>query len=162
MALRTRSRVTPKYETKYRRSAATYEESLLCLRIYPGRGGQTSVTPGTYFRMLLVGSFEGAESERGLEWRCSDSLSRRELLGLGLHKRVSDHSPLLRTRMRYPDEVYEQVFDVAFQRVRDAGLFRGKVLGIDSTYLRADASMKSIVREDAGDDWGEVPAEAGG
>lgn len=129
----------------------------LCEPYYrkPGRGGQTSVVPGVYFRMLLVGYFEGIESERGLEWRCSDSLSLREFLGLEMHERVPDHSTLSRARARYPDEVYEKVNDLVFRMVVQAGLFKGKVLGVDSTYLRADASMKSIVRKDGGDGWND-------
>lgn len=118
-----------------------------------GTGGRPSVAPGVYFRMLFVGYFEGIESERGLEWRCSDSLSLRTFLGLLPTDRVPDHSTLSRMRSRLGEEVYAEVFRFALAIVEEHGLLRGKVAGVDSTYLRADASMKSIVRKDTGEDY---------
>jgi transposase len=82
----------------------------LCRPFYAPRMGAPSLPPGRYFRMHLVGYFEGIASERGLEWRCADSLSLREFLGLGLDQRVPDHSWLSRTRARLPLEVHERVF----------------------------------------------------
>ena len=118
-----------------------------------GKAGRPSVAPGVYFRMLFVGYFEGIESERGLEWRCSDSLSLRTFLGVLPSERVPDHSTLSRTRTRLDAEVYDAVFRLVLGIVEAKGLLRGKVAGVDSTYLRADASMKSIVRKDTGDDY---------
>ena len=113
-------------------------------------GGRYEGT-GVYFRMLLIGFFEGIESERGICWRCEDSLSLRSFLGLELDERVPDHSTLSRTRKRLPAEVYEEVFNLVLGIVDEHGLLAGKVAGVDSTYLRADASMKSIVRRDSGE-----------
>ena len=110
--------------------------------------GRKSVAPGVYFRMHLVGFFEGIESERGLEWRFADSLSLRQFLGLSLTQRVPDHSTLSRTRQRLPLEVHQAVFALILGIVETKGLLKGRVLGVDSTYLRADASMKAIVRRD--------------
>ena len=110
--------------------------------------GRKSVAPGIYFRMHLVGFFEGIESERGLEWRFADSLSLRQFLGLALTQRVPDHSTLSRTRQRLPLEVHQAVFALILGIVESKGLLNGRVLGVDSTYLRADASMKAIVRRD--------------
>jgi transposase len=110
--------------------------------------GRRSIPPGVYFRMLLVGYFEGIESERGICWRCEDSLSLRSFLGLGVDGTVPDHSSLSRTRTRYDSEVYEEVFRFVLSMVEQAGLLKGRVVGVDSTYLRADASMKAIVRRD--------------
>ena len=115
--------------------------------------GRPSVAPGVYFRMLFVGYFEGIESERGLEWRCSDSLSLRTFLGVQVHERVPDHSTLSRMRTRLDGAVYDEVFRLVLGIVEAKGLLRGKVAGVDSTYLRADASMKTIVRKDTGDDY---------
>jgi transposase len=115
--------------------------------------GRPSIAPGVYFRMLFVGYFEGIESERGLEWRCADSLSLRTFLGVQMHERVPDHSSLSRTRTRLDGEVYDAVFRLVLGIVDSKGLLRGKVAGVDSTYLRADASMKTIVRKDTGDDY---------
>ena len=82
----------------------------LCAPLYAARRGRPSLPPGRYFRMLLVGYFEGIDSERGLEWRCADSLSLREFLRLGDREPVPDHSWLSRTRSRLPLEFHDQVF----------------------------------------------------
>ena len=113
--------------------------------------GRPSIAPGVYFRMLLVGYFEGIESERGLEWRCSDSLSLREFLGLLPEETVPDHSTLCRMRKRFGIEVYDTLFKFVLGIVAQTGLLDGKVVGVDSTYLRADASMKAITRRDSGE-----------
>jgi transposase len=117
--------------------------------------GRKSVAPGVYFRMHLVGFFEGIESERGLEWRFADSLSLRQFLGLPLTQRVPDHSTLSRTRQRLPLAVHQAVFALILGIVESKGLLRGRVLGVDSTYLRADASMKAIVRRDTKESYTE-------
>jgi transposase len=128
-----------------------------CAKYYEQAGtvGRPSVPPGTYFRMLLVGYFEGIESERGIAWRCSDSLSLREFVGVVPGERTPDHSTLSKTRKRLGAEVFEGVFQLVLKVVEKKGLLRGRVLGIDSTYLRADASMKSIVRRDTGESYAE-------
>lgn len=110
--------------------------------------GRKSIAPGVYFRMHLIGYFEGIESERGIEWRCADSLSLRNFLGLELTQRVPDHSTLSRMRTRLPLEVHQQAFVLILGMVERKGLLRGRVSGVDSTFLRADASMKAIVRRD--------------
>ena len=117
------------------------------------RRGQPSIAPGMYFRMLLVGYFEGIESERGIEWRCTDSLSLRRFLRVGDTARVPDHSTLSRMRHRLDEAVFSKVFDVVLGLVAQHGLLQGKTLGIDSTQLRADASMKAIVRKDTGENY---------
>lgn len=117
------------------------------------RRGRPSIAPGVYFRMLFVGYFEGIESERGLEWRCADSLSLRTFLGVPMTEGVPDHSSLSRMRTRLDGKVYDEVFRLVLGIVESKGLLRGRVSGVDSTYLRADASMKSIVRKDTGDDY---------
>ena len=117
--------------------------------------GRKSVPPGIYFRMHLVGFFEGIESERGLEWRFADSLSLRQFLGLPLTQRVPDHSTLSRTRQRLPLAVHQAVFALILGIVESRGLLHGRVLGVDSTYLRADASMTAIVRRDTKESYTE-------
>jgi transposase len=122
----------------------------LCVPFYQAEGsaGRPSVPPGVYFRMLLIGYFEGIESERGICWRCTDSLSLRAFLGLTLTETVPDQSTLSRTRKRLPLDLFEKVFGIVLGIVADAGLLKGKVVGVDATYLRADASMKAIVRRE--------------
>jgi transposase len=127
----------------------------ICSPYFEGddKPGRPSIAPGVYFRMLFVGYFEGIESERGLEWRCADSLSLRTFLGVMVSDRVPDHSSLSRMRTRLDGSVYDEVFQLVLGIVEAKGLLRGKVAGVDSTYLRADASMKSIVRKDTGNDY---------
>jgi transposase len=117
--------------------------------------GRRSIPPGVYLRMHLIGYFEGIESERGIEWRCADSLSLREFLGLGLTDRVPDHSTLSRMRRRLPLEVHQKAFVLILAIVEQKGLLRGRVTGVDSTFLRADASMKAIVRRDTKESYSE-------
>jgi transposase len=129
----------------------------VCARFYEadGTAGRPSIPPGVYFRMLFVGYFEGIESERGIAWRCADSLSLRDFLGLLPQESVPDHSSLSRIRGRLAAETYDDVFQLVLRIVANKGLLRGKVVGVDSTYLRADASMKAIVRRDTGDSYQE-------
>ncbi len=103
-----------------------------------------------YFRMHLVGCFEGIDSERGLEWRCSDSLSLREFLRLESRDRVPDHSWLSKTRTRLPHEVHAMVFDRVLARTAEAGLVKGDRIGVDASTMEANAARRNIVRRDTG------------
>jgi len=115
--------------------------------------GQRSIPPGVYFRMLLIGYFEGIDSQRGIAWRCADSLSLRQFLGLGLDEKTPDHSTLTNTRKRLPAEVFGEVFQFVLGIASQKKLLAGKTVGVDSTTLEANAAMKSIVRRDTGEDW---------
>jgi transposase len=115
--------------------------------------GQPSIPPGTYFRMLLVGYFEGLDSQRGIAWRCADSLSLREFLGVPLGEKTPDHSTLTNTRSRLPKEVFDEVFQFVLKIADEKNLLAGKTVGVDSTTLEANAAMKSIVRRDTGENW---------
>ena len=117
--------------------------------------GQPSIPPGVYFRMLLVGYFEGIDSQRGIAWRCADSLSLRQFLGIALDKKTPDHSTLTNTRKRLPQEVFEEVFQFVLRMAVAKDLVCGKTVGVDSTMLEANAAMKSILRRDTFEDWKE-------
>jgi transposase len=117
------------------------------------RRGRPSIAPGVYFRMLLVGYFEGIDSQRGIAWRCADSLGLRQFLGLALDEPSPDHSTLTNTRKRLPAGVFEEVFQFVLSIASLKGLLAGKAVGVDSTTLEANAAMKSIVRKDTGEDW---------
>ena len=106
-----------------------------CRSYYAARLGAPSVPPGRYFRMHLVGYFEGIDSERGLEWRCSDSLSLREFLRLESRDRVPDHSWLSRTRARLPHEVHTAIFDWVLALIAEAGLVKGERIGVDASLI---------------------------
>lgn len=127
----------------------------LCEPFYADGRGRPGVPPGTYFRMLLVGYFEGIGSQRGIAWRCSDSLSLREFLGIPLTEDSPDHSSLSVIRNRLPVAVHAQVFQWILQLAAAKKLLQGKIVAVDSTTLEANAAMKSIVRKDTGEDWQE-------
>ena len=127
----------------------------LCEPYYHGTMGRPGIPPGVYFRMLLVGYFEGLGSQRGIAWRCADSLSLREFLGVPLAEETPDHSSLTRVRDRLPLSVHVAVFQFVLRRADEHGLLKGKTVGVDATTLEADAAMKSIVRRDTGEDWQE-------
>src|ERR671939_172937 len=122
-----------------------------CAPYYASRRGRPSLPPGRYFRMHLVGYFEGIGSERGLEWRCSDSLSLREFLRLGTIEPVPDHSWLSKTRSRLPLEVHEAVFAWVLQRLAEHGLIEGDRIGVDASTMEANAALRAIVRRDTGE-----------
>ena len=123
----------------------------LCAPFYAEKLGRKSIPPGRYFRMLLIGYFEGIDSERGICWRCSDSLSLREFLGLAPSESVPDHSSLCRIRQRLPLEVHHEMFVFVLGLLEKAHLLNGKYLGIDASGMEANAAMKSIVRRDTGE-----------
>lgn len=122
-----------------------------CAPYYAGRRGRPSLPPGRYFRMHLIGYFEGIDSERGLEWRCADSLSLREFLRLGTTEPVPDHSWLSKTRSRLPLEVHEAVFVWVLERLAEHGLIKGERIGIDASTMEANAALRMIVRRDSGE-----------
>jgi len=113
--------------------------------------GRPGIAPGIYFRMLLIGFFEGIDSERGIDWRCSDSLSLRSFLGVDLNKSTPDHSTLSVTRKRIDLETHKAVFLWVLKLLTKHGLIRGKTIGIDATTLEANAALRSIVRRDNGE-----------
>ena len=121
----------------------------LCRELY-AETRRPSVAPGAYFRMLMVGYLEGIDSDRGIAWRCADSISLRGFLGYGLAENPPDHSNLSRTRRRLSLEVHEEVFTWVLWLVRDQGLLRGRTLGVDSSTLETNAAMRLIVRRDDG------------
>lgn len=124
-----------------------------CEPFYAERLGRPSIPPGVYFRMLLIGYFEGIDSQRGIAWRCSDSRSLARFLGYDLNEPTPDHSSLTIIRQRLPLDVHESVFQFVLKLAEDAKLLTGQVVAVDATTLEANAAMKSIVRRDTGEDW---------
>ena len=127
-----------------------------CRAYYAKTMGAPSVPPGRYFRMHMVGYFEGIDSERGIEWRCSDSFSLREFLRLEATDRVPDHSWLSKTRSRLPHEVHETVFGWVLALIAERGLVRGERIGVDASTLEANAALRAIVRRDTGEGYREM------
>ena len=120
----------------------------LCRRFYAKVMGRPSLQPGRYFRLLLLGYFEGIDSERGIAWRATDSLAVRTFLRLPLHEAPPDHSTISRTRRAIDLETHRAVFTWVQARLVEAGLLTGKTIAIDATTLEANAAMRSIVRRD--------------
>jgi transposase len=122
---------------------------------YYAEGGRPGIPPGIYFRMLLVGYFEGIDSQRGIAWRCADSRSLQEFLGLSPTEPSPEHSSLTRVRKRLPLELHQEVFAFVVKLAKEKGLVKGKTLAVYSTTLEANAAMKAIVRRDTGENWKE-------
>ena len=127
----------------------------LCEPFYAANKGRPSIAPGVYMRMLMVGYFEGLDSERGIAWRCADSLSLKEFLGFRLEEVTPDHSSLSRIRTRLDLETHQAAFDLALAIVAKKGLLTGKALGVDSSTMEANAALRSIVRRDDGRGYNE-------
>lgn len=140
---------------------ASFDKKLedLCEPFYAAGRGRPSIPPGVYFRMLMIGYFEGIESERGICWRCADSLSLKEFLGYRVEESTPEHSSLSRIRNRLSSEVHQAAFDLALGIVAGKGLLDGKALGIDSTTMEASAALRSIVRRDSGESYTEYLTE---
>jgi len=127
----------------------------LCGPYYADKVGRPGLPPGVYFRMVFIGYFEGLDSQRGIAWRCADSLSLKEFLGFSPQERSPDHSSMSRTHTRLPLEVFLEVFSFVLSLAEVHKLLKGKTLAVDATTLEANAAMKTIVRKDSGDDWKE-------
>jgi len=125
----------------------------LCRRYYPGHRGRPSLPPGVYFRCLLIGYFEGLDSERGIAWRVADSLSLRKFLGYGIDEGTPDHSTLSRTRRLFAVSTHQAVFRWVVQVLSEAGVLEGQTILLDGTTLEANAALRSIVRRDTGESY---------
>src|SRR5438128_5588277 len=124
-----------------------------CRRFYAPVMGRPGLEPGRYFRLLLIGYFEGIDAERGIAWRAADSLAVRTFLRLGLEDPPPDHSTISRTRRLIDVETHRAVFTWIQQRLVAAGLLKGRTIAIDATTLEANAAMRSIVRRDTGESY---------
>jgi transposase len=127
-----------------------------CKPFCASKMGAPSIPPGRYFRMHMVGYFEGIDSERGIEWHCADSLSLREFLRLETTARVPDHSWLSKTRSRLPAEIHEQVFGWVLKLMAERGLVKGKRIGVDASTMEANAALRTIVRRETGESYREM------
>jgi len=132
----------------------------LCRKFYAKSPyGRPSIAPGVYFRSLLIGYFEGLDSERGIAWRTADSLSLRKFLGYALDEATPDHSTISRTRRLYWLETHKAVFRWVLKILDEEGLVSGRTVSIDATTLEANAALKSIVRRDNGQSYNDYLKE---
>jgi transposase len=126
-----------------------------CAKFYAAKYGRPSLTPGIYFRSLLIGYFEGIDAERGIAWRLADSLGLRGFVGIALDEYTPDHSTISRTRRLIDLDTHREVFGWVLGVLADRGLLKGKRIAIDATTLEANAAMRSIVRRDTGESYDE-------
>src|SRR5258708_1901027 len=126
-----------------------------CRDFYHTKLGRPSLAPGVYFRLLLIGFFEGIGSERGIGWRVADSLSLRRFLNYGWDEATPDHVTISRTRRLLDEATHQAVFTFVLTEVARRGMLKGKTIGIDATSLEANAAMRSIVRRDTGESYME-------
>src|SRR5271157_1382133 len=126
-----------------------------CAKFYAARYGRPSLTPGIYFRSLLIGYFEGIGAERGIAWRLADSLALRRFVGIGLDEYTPDHSTISRTRRLIDLDTHREVFGWVLGVLADRGLLQGQRVAIDATTLEANAAMRAIVRRDTGESYEE-------
>src|SRR5450830_1506000 len=122
-----------------------------CAKFYAEKYGRPSLTPGIYFRALLIGYFEGIGAERGIAWRLADSLALRRFVGISLDEYTPDHSTISRTRRLIDLDTHREVFAWVLGVLAERGLLQGKTVAIDATTLEANAAMRSIVRRDTGE-----------
>jgi transposase len=127
----------------------------LCASFYAETMVRPGLPPGIYFRRLLIGYFEGIDSERGIAWRAADSLALRDFIGVSLEDAPPDHSTSSRTRRLIDLETHRAVFTWVRQCLSMAGVVKGKPVGIDATTLEANAALRSIVRRDTGEGYEE-------
>ena len=124
-----------------------------CRRFYAPTMGRPSLEPGRYFRLLLVGYFEGLDAERGIAWRAADSLAVRRFVRLGIEEAAPDHSTISRTRRLIDVDTHRAIFTWVQQQLVAGGLLKGRTIAIDATTLEANAAMRSIVRRDTGESY---------
>ena len=136
-----------------------------CEKFYAAHMGRPSLTPGSYFRCLLIGYLEGIDSERGIAWRLADSISLRRFLAIELDESTPDHSTISRSRRLIDVETHRQVFTWVLQLLAQQGLLKGATIAVDATTLEANAALRSIVRRDSGESYEEflkgLAAESG-
>ena len=130
----------------------TFSETT-CANFYHQKLGRPSLPPGQYFRIMMIGFFEGLDSERGIAWRLADSLTLRQFLSIALDEKTPDHVTISRTRRLIDAETHQKIFGWVLERLAQGGLIKGKTIGVDSTTLEANAAMKSIVRRDTGESY---------
>ena len=138
----------------------------LCAPLYSSEErGRPPIDPVVYFKMLMVGFLENLSGERAIAARCADSLMIRKFLGYELDEETPHHSSFTIIRQRLSAEVYQAVFDIILEGLRRHGLLRGKNLGIDSSMIEANASLRALQNRNTGEAYWEyvkgLAADAG-
>lgn len=122
-----------------------------CKEFYAPTMGRPGIPPGNYFRLIMLGFFEGISSERGIAWRVQDSLSLRKFLGISITEKTPDHSTISKTRRLIDTETHDAIFSWVLQVLAKEKILVGETLGIDATNLAANAAMRNIAQKDTGE-----------
>lgn len=138
----------------------------VCAPAYDQSGvGRPGIDPAVYLKMIMVGFFEDLPSERAIAARCADSMSIRAFLKYELTEKTPEHSSFTVIRQRLGLEIYERIFTLTLQALREHGLLRGKQLGIDSSVIEANASLRALVHRNTAEQYWEyvkrLAAESG-
>ncbi len=127
----------------------------MCKPYYAPRMGAPSLPPGRYFRMHMIGYFEGIDSERGIAWRCADSFSLRDFLRLSSQEKGEGSRSLVVVAhaLGLPHAAHEKVFGWVLKLVAERGLVKGERIGVDGSTMEANAALRTIVRRDTGESY---------
>ena len=106
-----------------------------CAGCYHQKLGRPSLPPGQYFRIMMIGFFEGLDSERGIAWRLADSLTLRQFLSVGLDEKTPDHVTISRTRPLIDADTNQRIFSFVLERLAPSRLVNGRTIGLDSTTM---------------------------
>ena len=115
--------------------------------------GRPGIDPVVYLKMIMVGFFEDLPSERAIAARCADSIAIRRFLNYELDENTPDHSSLTIIRQRLGLEIYQKVFTLCLRALQEHGLLRGKHLGIDSSVMEANASLRALVNRNTAEQY---------
>lgn len=139
-----------KFYSKLDRTLESFEFAqevrALCRPAYDQSGvGQPGIDPVVYLKMLMVGFFENLASERAIAEECADSMAVRAFLHLGLEENSPEHSSFTRIRQRLGPEIYHRIFTLILSALQVHGLVGGKHLGVDTSVMEANASLRGLV-----------------
>jgi transposase len=115
--------------------------------------GRPGIDPVVYLKMMMIGFFENLPSERSIAQRCADSISIREFLGYELDEKTPEHSSFTVIRQRLGAQVFQEIFQLTLEALETHGLLRGKNLGIDSSVIEANASLRALVDRNTGEEY---------
>ena len=115
---------------------------------YYGDEGQESIDPVVFFKICLVGYLNNINSDRKMIEYCSNCLDVRLFIRYDLDEPLPWHSTISRTRQLYGEEVFLELFRKVLSMCVQKGMVRGKRQAVDSAFIKANASMDSLVEKD--------------
>ena len=114
---------------------------------YYGSEGQQSIDPVVFFKLILIGYLENLNSDRKIIEHSRLRLDILYFLGYDIDEELPWHSTLSRTRQLYGEEVFKELFGKVLGLCVSKGMLSAKRQAIDSAYVKANASMDSLVEK---------------